>query len=1006
VAVLALAVSTALLWRAKRHVEEAKDRAEREEVRAREEAGRADAKATEANNALAREAQQRRHAEKMVALGLQTLDELFLDRAAELLPRVHAGKPEDERLLRRALDFYAAFARQNSKSPQVQAAVGDAYHRLASIHQKLGQFDQAEHAADRAVRTYRKLADSHPRAAGYQVELARAHNVRGIGLDLAGHPDRAREAHRAALAIRQRLVKRFPDEPRLRGELAATLHNLAMLHAGRSEPAEVRRLLEEAIVHQKVAVERDPNEPAWGSFLFNHYCLLGNALQSPGKLDEAEKVHREALRLAVRMNKGPAPGYTARWSLATAHANVGVTLLLARRYPEALSETTKGLALRQKLREDYPGIPECRHQLGRSHFALGQLLRDTGKLDQAAGHYRQVVLLWQQLADEFPNLRKYQDDVALASARLFRLLRARGRPAGKLEAVQHDVDVLERLVKDLPGCLELRLLLAERLPELAARLLVAGRSPASVAACRRAAAILQELPGARLDTALDRLRLANACTRVGIALRDAEKFEEALKPLHAGRRLLEPLVGSGRGNAQSRHALALACNEIGLALHLAGKLDEADRALRRSQRMREELVAQDGNNPTYRSDLGGSLNNLAHLLLTRNKPADARPLLERAIAQQRAALKIRPGQIVCLTFLRNHYNLLSQVLTALDKPAEAATALEQMAAALKDQVAVFGTVRDYLRGMAMIHHNRGMLLHQAGKPKEAEPALRAALDCWRQLARPTPAQRSDLALTLHRLALALRDQDKLSAARAFLQDAVKEQSAARAARPSPSIDARLREHHAVLAETLLALKDHAAAARAAGESAKVRPGKWGDAFRAARLLARCVPLADMDAERTDEERATLKEAYTKQVRELVRTACKRCPAEGGEDNDLAWGLATEPDPLLRNPAEAVKLARRAVERAPGHGPFWNTLGVAHYRAGQRAEAIKALEKSVKLRKGGDGYDWFFLAMAEHQSGRKKEARAWYDKAVRWMDANAAKNEALRRFRTEAAALLK
>ena len=86
--------------------------------------------------------------------------------------------------------------------------------------------------------------------------------------------------------------------------------------------------------------------------------------------------------------------------------------------------------------------------------------------------------------------------------------------------------------------------------------------------------------------------------------------------------------------------------------------------------------------------------------------------------------------------------------------------------------------------------------------------------------------------------------------------------------------------------------------------------------------------------------------------------------------------------------------------------YWNTLGVAHYRASDWKSAIAALEKSIKLRQGGDSFDWFFLAMAHWKLGEKEEARKWYDRAVTWMDKNSPNDEELRRFREEAAKLLK
>ena len=116
-------------------------------------------------------------------------------------------------------------------------------------------------------------------------------------------------------------------------------------------------------------------------------------------------------------------------------------------------------------------------------------------------------------------------------------------------------------------------------------------------------------------------------------------------------------------------------------------------------------------------------------------------------------------------------------------------------------------------------------------------------------------------------------------------------------------------------------------------------------------------------------------------------------------------MATCPDSKLRDPVQAVALAKKAVELGPNQGSFWNTLGVAHYRAGDWKGAIAALQKSMELRKGGTSFDWLFLAMTHWQLGEKEKARAWYDKAVEWMDKTQPKDEELRRFRAEAEELL-
>ena len=129
------------------------------------------------------------------------------------------------------------------------------------------------------------------------------------------------------------------------------------------------------------------------------------------------------------------------------------------------------------------------------------------------------------------------------------------------------------------------------------------------------------------------------------------------------------------------------------------------------------------------------------------------------------------------------------------------------------------------------------------------------------------------------------------------------------------------------------------------------------------------------------------------------------PDNPGNCNDLAWCLVTCPERRIWKPARAVELAKKATERAPGNGAYWNTLGVAQYRAGDYEAAIKTLGKSMELGSGGVAFDWFFLAMAHWQLKHTEEARRWYDKGVAWMEKNKSDDDELLRFRAEAAELL-
>jgi tetratricopeptide (TPR) repeat protein len=104
--------------------------------------------------------------------------------------------------------------------------------------------------------------------------------------------------------------------------------------------------------------------------------------------------------------------------------------------------------------------------------------------------------------------------------------------------------------------------------------------------------------------------------------------------------------------------------------------------------------------------------------------------------------------------------------------------------------------------------------------------------------------------------------------------------------------------------------------------------------------------------------------------------------------------------------QSLVLAKRAVQLNPAAENAWNTIGMAHYRAGDWTATVAALEKSMQLRNGVPSLDLVLLAMARWKLGNYDEACKWYDKASQWIEKNQPMNEDVRRFRKEAEALLK
>jgi WD40 repeat protein/serine/threonine protein kinase len=274
-------------------------------------------------------------------------------------------------------------------------------------------------------------------------------------------------------------------------------------------------------------------------------------------------------------------------------------------------------------------------------------------------------------------------------------------------------------------------------------------------------------------------------------------------------------------------------------------------------------------------------------------------------------------------------------------------------------------------------------LWSIGRPEESEQAYRKALARASKLTTAFP-DHSGYRLEVARSWLGLGLLLKASGRPREAEEARREAMASLQKLPSKA-QLTLAFHFSVLADVF----------RASGHA-----GEADAASRQSVELGREEAMIWFKRARFDVELGRTEEALT-DISKLIALS----PTDATIHNDLAWLLATCPDAKRYDPSRAVGLAKRAVELAPAMQIHWNTLGVAHYRAGDWKAAIEALTKSEELApRKNRGFNAFFLAMAHWQLGDKPQARSWFDKAVQLMEPDP-NDEELIRFRAEVAALL-
>jgi serine/threonine protein kinase len=454
-----------------------------------------------------------------------------------------------------------------------------------------------------------------------------------------------------------------------------------------------------------------------------------------------------------------------------------------------------------------------------------------------------------------------------------------------------------------------------------------------------------------------RSELASAYHALGLVLNETRRAQPAEQAFRSAIRLLSQLVAERPDWPESRHTLATANNSLGTLL--PDRPEEADRAHRTAIALCEELVAEFPDRPWYRGEL---VRGHFALGLVREKTGRFQEA-EKPLRDAIAAFQQQAGPLNASSYRRLlpvAYFELANVLYARGRLEEAKDSYRSAIELWEQYAASFPRISEYWVRLYDGYANLARLLEQTEHSEEAARVCSQALELYKRLAGKLPDE--------------IADQGVLRIA-AGLDAVLKNRSRPQDREPGYRQALELAETLATRSPTLLGYRFHAA--------------YWQNA------LGDLLTATGRTSEATN--------AYRRAIAHY-RTAIVLNPNHVPSLKNLAWILATAPDPTLHDPQEAVLLAQKAAKLMPT-AANWDILGVARYRAADYLGAIAALEKSELGHTGKSSLNALFRAMASWQLHDQTQARRWYDRAVQGMEEHEPKDEELSRFRAEADELI-
>ena len=353
--------------------------------------------------------------------------------------------PNERAYLEAIAKRWQTFADQEGADEQSRALRGEGHARVANLWQRLGRLREARGKFREARDIQQELADQFPDVATYQHDLAVTRVNYGFKLSDHCQPVEARVEYEQSQRIEQSLFERFPTVPDYQRGLAYSHSNLGILLGATGEREGARTELKQA---RDILLKLDaqaPELPKVQMELARTRCNLAVIFNRLGQRKEARDEYEKARDIQVKLAAQAPELPKMQMELARTRINFGGFLYGLGEWEEARDEWKQARDIQKKLVTQFPTVPVYKQYLAATHNNLGALLFNVGNSDEAREariEYDQARDLRQKLADQFPGVPGYQVDLGESCLNFGVLLRDQGQPADSLPYFNKAIETL------------------------------------------------------------------------------------------------------------------------------------------------------------------------------------------------------------------------------------------------------------------------------------------------------------------------------------------------------------------------------------------------------------------------------------------------------------------------------------------------------------------------------------------------------------------------------------
>jgi serine/threonine protein kinase/tetratricopeptide (TPR) repeat protein len=369
------------------------------------------------------------------------------ENARAVILRVLKKRDDALAAYRSAKKILESIDAQQEKMDGSEEILANVCNNQANLLVELGRFPEAEQEYRQGLAVRQRLVAEFPN----DPELLSGVGLSWYGLgDLAyrlGDLSMALTHYRSAPDVYRQVVDRFPQNPDYWAKLSGVIRNVSSMESRTNQLEQAVTSMRDAVAVRSTLQERFPTYPKVASDLASDVLILAKRLDENQELDAAWIEYLRAIEIMREVVEKNNTSITDRSSLATTLVNVGMAANSRKQIDQADQLIQEGLQLYDRLPENLLQIQEDRSE---GYWLYGSILAQRKDWAQAESNFARAVQALEILVQAEPGNIQHRATLRLVLMRIAETYDMAKQWEAAIRYYQASVQVAAEICQKLP----------------------------------------------------------------------------------------------------------------------------------------------------------------------------------------------------------------------------------------------------------------------------------------------------------------------------------------------------------------------------------------------------------------------------------------------------------------------------------------------------------------------------------------------------------------------------